>query len=68
MDAGNNFFNLTVIKGRSGGKEFVCALVIVVDKTRKRSEIICKDIFRNHRQWNTMILILNMKRSRGAEV
>ena len=44
MDAGNNVFNLTVIRGRSGGKAFVCALVIVVDKTCKRSEIICKDI------------------------
>ena len=44
MDAGNNDFNLTVIKGCGRGKSFVCALVNVVDKTRKQSEIICKDI------------------------
>ena len=44
MEAGTNFKNLTTFKGRGGGKEFVDILVVVADKTRILSEIICKEI------------------------
>ena len=43
MEVGTNFFNLAIFKVRSGGKALVDALLVVV-KTRKLSEILCKEI------------------------
>ena len=45
MEAGTIFLNLTVFKGRGGGKAFVDDLVVVDDNTCKLYEIICKDIY-----------------------